>query len=103
MRDQAWHKHLARRQPDLLPYPPFVLVAWICRLEAQGASPHLEHEVDNVLERDIEHVGPVPAAPADMITGALRRQTLKRVVQSSDAQCRPLTVLDERHRRHHLL
>jgi hypothetical protein len=30
----------------------------ICRLEAQGAGLHLKHEVDNVLERHIEHVGP---------------------------------------------
>src|SRR5262245_52967064 len=50
MRDQTWHQHLARRQPHLLPYPPFVLVPRICRLEAQSAGLHLEHEVDNVLE-----------------------------------------------------
>jgi hypothetical protein len=37
-----------------------------------------------VLERHIEHVRPVPAASADVITGALRRQDVKCVVQSGE-------------------
>ncbi len=86
-----------------LPDHPFVLVARIGGLELIGADIHLQHQVDDVLHRHVEGVRPVPAAPADVIARALRRDTVERVIERVDAHLRPGAVLGMRHRRHHLL
>ena len=47
-----------------------------------------------------ETVRAVPAAPADVIARALKRQTPEGMVQRRDAQLRPVAVFRQCHRRH---
>src|SRR5262245_65673848 len=72
MADQAGKQHPALRQPDLLPYPPLVLVSRIRHLERIAADSYPQHEIDDVLDRDVIGVRPVPAAPAKMVARLLR-------------------------------
>src|SRR5215471_18134104 len=53
----------------------------IACLDRVGLRPNGEHEVDNVGERDVSRVRPVPAAPADVITNAIFGQSAKRVIE----------------------
>ena len=102
MCDEPRHQHLACGQRHVLPHLPFVLVARIGRLETISADIDPQHEIDDVLDRHVEHVRSVPAAPADVVARAILRQPPKRVVERIDAQARPVAVIRERHRWHHL-
>ena len=62
MADDTRHQHLTRRQSGVLPHPPFMLVPHIGGLEGIGLRLHLEDEIDDVLERQIVGVRPMPAA-----------------------------------------
>ena len=70
---------------DVLPDAPFVLVRGVAGFDRVGAGVDLEHEVDDVGERDVGGVRPVPAAPADVVAHAVFRQAAQRVVQRLDA------------------
>ena len=83
--DDTRHQHLARRQFCILPHPPFVLVPHIGGLEGIGLRLHLEDQVDDVLERQIMGVRPVPAAPAQVIAHAFLRNAGERVVDRLEA------------------
>ena len=74
--DHAGHQHLAVRQLDVLPHLPFVLVAHVGRLERIALRLDLQHQVDDVLERQVVGVRPVPAAPAQVIAHAVLRNAL---------------------------
>ena len=101
--DDAGDQLLAGRQLDALPHRPFVLVARIGLLDAVGADLHLQQQIDDVLQRHVEGVRPVPAAPADVIARALLGDAAQRVVERVDAKLRPVAVLRLAHRRHHAL
>src|SRR5262249_46968886 len=72
-------------QRHVLPYLPFVLVARIGGLETIGADIDPQHEIDDVLDRHVEHVGSVPAASADVVARAVLRQPPKRMVMTKHA------------------
>jgi len=62
MADDARHQHLARRQLCLLPHAPLMLVPHVAGLEGIGLRLHLEDQIDDMLERQVVGVRPVPAA-----------------------------------------
>src|SRR5262245_23658816 len=63
----ARHDHLSGRQVDVFPDSPLVLVAHVARLETVHLRAHLEHEIDDFLERHIMCMCAVPASPAKMV------------------------------------
>ena len=67
--DHTRHQHLARRQFRLLPYPPLVLVPHIGSLERLSLRLHVEDQIDDVLERQIMGVRPVPARFTALLLG----------------------------------
>ena len=56
MRNEPRHQHLAVGQRHVLPHLPFVLVARISGLETIGADIDPQHEIDDVLDRHVEHI-----------------------------------------------
>src|SRR3712207_6565715 len=48
--DHPRDEHLAVGELDVLPYVPFVRVAWVSRLKRIGASVDFQYEVDDVLQ-----------------------------------------------------
>ena len=75
--DDARQHDLAFRQLDVLPQLPFVLVAHVGGLERIALRLDLQHQVDDVLERQIVGVRPVPGAPAQVIAHAVLRNALR--------------------------
>ena len=57
-----------------LPDRVFVLVPRIGGFDQIGLRPHPQHQIDQLVELDVEGVRPVPAAPAQVIANALLRQ-----------------------------
>ena len=55
-------------------------------LERIALRVDLQHEVDDVLERQVVGVRPVPGAPAQVVAHAVFRDALERVVDRVDAQ-----------------
>ena len=53
MRNEPRHQHLAGGQGHVLPHLPFVLLARIGGLETVGAEIDPQHEIDNVLDRQL--------------------------------------------------
>src|SRR5215470_4797456 len=99
--DDAWDEQPALGHLDVLPHYPFMLMARIRALDHVGADLHAQDQVYDVLERDVADVRARPAAPAHMISNALRRQSLDRVVEHLHVQRHPLAILLEARRRHH--
>ena len=63
------------------------------RLDRVGAGVHLEHQIDDALERRVGDVRHVPAAETDVVAHALLGNALQRVIQRVDAQLRPLAIV----------
>ncbi len=101
--DHARDQDFSGRKLHALPHSPLMGVARIGGLEGIMADAHLKHEIDDVLERHVEGMRAVPAAPADVIARALFRDAAQRVVERIDAQLRPAPILGVGHRRHHAL
>ena len=74
MRDAARHQHFAFRQPDVLPDPPFVLVARIGHLEGIAAGPDGHDDVGEVLHLHVVDARTHVDAVAGMVPHALRRE-----------------------------
>ena len=85
MADDAWHQHLAGRQLRLLPHAPLMLVPHVAGLEGIGLRPDLEDQIDDVLERQVVGVRPVPAAPAQVVAHSFFGNADKRVIDGIDA------------------
>src|ERR687887_329166 len=68
-------------RPNRLPHPPLVVVAWVGGLDRVHLGPDLEHEVDDVLEREVVLVRAVTAAPAHVQTDLLLGNIAQGVVQ----------------------
>ena len=73
MADHAGNEQLAFRQLRRLPDAPFMLVAHVSGFHRIGACIDAQHQVDDVLQRDVRRMRAVPAAPADMVTDAIFR------------------------------
>jgi len=71
MADDTRHQHLAGRQIRLLPHSPLMLVSHVASLEGVGLRLHLEDQIDDVLERQVVGVRPMPAAPAQVVAHLL--------------------------------
>ena len=69
----------------LRPHPPLVLMPHVARFERVGAAVDRQHDIDNVLHRNVGGVRAVPASPAEMEPDAIPRQTLDRGVQCLNA------------------
>src|SRR5580693_593128 len=78
-------------------------VAWIGGLERIMAGAHLQQEANDVLERHIEYVRSVPAAPTNVIARTVLRNVTQRVIERVNAHLRPVQVLRIRRRRYHAL
>jgi hypothetical protein len=61
--DHAWDEERAVRELDLFPHLPFVLMTRIGGFHSVGARAHLQHDIDNVLQRYIGDMGAMPAPP----------------------------------------
>jgi hypothetical protein len=73
----AGDKKLALRQFDIAPELIFVLMTNITRLDGIGLA---QHYLDNVTQRNIRRMRPVPAPPADVMANAVFWNTLERVI-----------------------
>ena len=102
--DHARQDHLAVRQLDVVPQLPFVLVAHVGRLERIALRLDLQHQVDDVLERQVVGVRAVPGPPAQVIAHAVFRNSLQRMVDGIDAQPGELVaiLLDAERRLEHV-
>ncbi len=93
--DHARDDDLARRELDVLPHLPLVLVPRVARLEHVGAGVDGQHHVHDVPHRQVGRVRPVPASPAEVEPDAVPGQTGDRVVERLDPGHRePLVLLD---------
>jgi hypothetical protein len=73
--DDAGNEQLAVRQFDVLPDAPFVLVADVAGFDRVRSGVDAEHQVDDVLQRDVGGVRAVPAAPADVEANTVGSQS----------------------------
>ncbi len=78
-----------------------MLVARIGALDDEGADIHAEDEIDDVFQRHVGGVRAGPAAPADVIADAVRRQAFDRLVEHLDLEPQPFAVIVKAARRHH--
>src|SRR6478735_3664902 len=92
MGDYARDQHLAGRKLDLLPHIPLVLMTHIGRFDGIGAGPHLQDQIDDVLELSVGDMGHVPAAEAGVISDAILGYALQRMIERLDPQLRPLAI-----------
>src|SRR5271170_6723003 len=65
--DNARDQDLAVGQFDIPPYLPLVLVTDIAGFDRERPRPDLQQYVDDMLQRQVGGMWPVPAAPADVI------------------------------------
>ena len=82
--DDTGDQDLAVGQFDVLPDLPFMRVTDIAGFDRERPGTHLQQHVDDAPERQVGGVRPVPAAPADVITDAILRQTAQRVIERLD-------------------
>src|SRR5580658_6726471 len=82
--DDPGQDFLAGRQLNVLPDLPLVLVAGVSGLERVIVAVHRQHEVHQVLHRDVGGVRAVPASPAQVETDFIRRQSFDRVIERVD-------------------
>ena len=87
--DHARDQDFSGRELHAFPHPPLMRVTRIGGFERVMADAHLKDEIDDVLERHVEGVRAVPAAPADVIARALFRDTAQRVVERIDRAAGP--------------
>src|SRR5215467_2531902 len=81
--DNPRDEYLALRKFYLLPDAPLVFVARIGCLNQVGAGAYLEQQADNILERQIRRMRPVPSAPADMVAHTVLRNIRQRTHRRS--------------------
>jgi hypothetical protein len=91
--DDTRDELLALRKRHVLPHPPLVLVAGVGLLHGVVAGVDLEDEPDGVAQRRVVGMGPVPAAPADVVADPLLGQAAQRVVERVDAELGPAAVV----------
>ena len=99
MADHARDEKLALRQLHVLPHSPFVLVADIAGLERIGLTVDGQHHLDDVPHGNIRDVRTMPAAPAQVETDPVPRQSPQRVIERLHADHRELPVRARRGRR----
>ena len=84
MADDAGQDFLARGQLDVLPQLPLVLVPGVGCLERVIIAVDRQHQVDQVLHRNVGGMRAVPASPAQMEADFVGRQPFDRVVDRVD-------------------
>src|SRR5256885_7316310 len=62
--DHAGNEHSLRRQFEMLPRPPFVLVPRTGKLDGIAAGTHLQNQIGDVPEGNVGAVRSRPASPA---------------------------------------
>src|SRR3954467_3134728 len=91
--DHAGNQRRILRQLELFPQSPFMLVARIGELDRVSAGAYLQHEVGDILERDVGRVRAGPTSPADMVPDLVARQSLDGMVDDLDLPPPPTAVL----------
>src|SRR5262245_23100620 len=76
MTDNAGNQNLAARQLHFFPKFPFMLVPRVGCLDGIRAGFHFQHEVDDMLQRQIVRMRSVPTSPANVIAHAILRNAL---------------------------
>ena len=94
--DDARNKQFAFRQLDVLPHAPFVLVAHVARFDRISAGVRAQHQIDDVLQRNVGGVRAVPASPANVKADAVLRQTAQRMIERLHARALEFLELSER-------
>ena len=90
MADDAGDDHFALRKFHIFPNTPLVLVARVGGLDRVGVGLHLENDIDDVTERNVELMRPMIAAPAGMKANFLWRNVSQAMIEGLDAQFRVL-------------
>ena len=80
-------------QLDVSPDFPLVLVTDVAGLDRVSTNANLKQDVDDVPERQVGGMRPVPAAPADLIADPILGQTTEGVVEGFDPHHCELPVL----------
>ena len=70
--DDPRNERLTFGQARLLPHLPFVRMARVAGLKRVRARAYPQHEIDNVLQRNIGDVRAGPATPAQVISDPIR-------------------------------
>ena len=96
VRDHARDQDLVVGQLDVLPDPPLVRVARRRRFDGVGLGLDPQHEVDDVLQREIALVRALPASPAEVVAHPVLGDTGQRVVQRVDVHRLRLSIVPER-------
>ena len=73
-----------------------MLVPNVAGLDGIGLRLDPEHHVDNVTQRNVGGVRPMPAAPADVIANAIFGNAGERVIERIDPQRRVTLVVRQR-------
>ena len=82
--DDARDQDFPVGQLNGLPDFPLVLVPDVASLDRVSANANLKQDVDDVPERQVGGMRPVPAAPADVVADPILGQTAQRVVEGFD-------------------
>jgi hypothetical protein len=85
------------RQAKILEHLPLMLVTGVCSLDRELARVHAEQDVDDLLERKIELVWSMVAAPADMNANLLFGNAAQRMIQRIDSQHRVFAIVRNAH------
>src|SRR5580700_1993458 len=83
--DDARHYDLAFRQLQLFKYLPLVLVPRVGPLERNGMRPGLEHQIDDVTDRNIGVMRTLPVSPAQMHAHCLAGYIARRIIEDRQA------------------
>ena len=92
MAHHAGNQDLAIGHLDVAKHLPLVLMAHVAGLDRIALRLHLEQKINNIFERHVAIVRPMPAAPADVETNAVFGNSLERVVHGLDLESGPLAV-----------
>src|ERR1700676_978047 len=84
MGDDAGNENLAGRQLHLFPDGDFMLVARVGAFDQISLRLYLQDDIDDAIEFEIVSVGPMPAAPAQVIAHAFLRNVPQRVIERRD-------------------
>ena len=80
--DDAGNQDFSGGQFHVAPDFEFMLVTDVAGFDQVGLGVDTEHDVDDIAQRKIGGVRPVPAAPADVISHAIDRDAFEGMIQN---------------------
>ena len=97
MSDHAGDQDNIVRQAKILEHLPLMFVTGVRGLDREFARVHAEQDVDDLLERKIELVRSVIAAPADMKANLLPGNAAQRMISAHRFQRRVFAIVRNAH------